>query len=63
MGEEVDLAREWLIKAEHDLTAAKVLAKSPERVLDAAIYHCQQAGRKGFESSLGVEAVPPREDA
>ena len=38
-----ELVRDWLTRASHDLQAARVLAAADDPLLDAAIYHCQQA--------------------
>ena len=39
----LELARDWLTRASHDLAAARALAAPAEPLLDSAIYHCQQA--------------------
>ena len=41
-----DLIKEWFIKAEHDLTAAKLLSKAEELLNDVIAFHCQQAVEK-----------------
>ena len=46
------LVRSWLIKARHDLAAARKLASDPEPYLDTAIYHCQQAAEKAIKGFL-----------
>lgn len=38
-----ELVRDWMIRASHDLQAARTLAAGKEPLLDTAIYHCQQA--------------------
>ena len=43
-----ELVRDWLTRASHDLQAARILATADHPVLDAAIYHCQQAGDEGM---------------
>ncbi|MBO1070555.1 hypothetical protein [Anabaena sp. AL93] len=35
--------RQWLIKSQRDLKAAYVLLNNEESLLDAVVYHCQQA--------------------
>ena len=46
------LVQSWLTKAQHDLTAARVLAAQAEPLLDTAVYHCQQAGEKVVKGFL-----------
>ena len=46
------LTRNWLIKAQHDLASARVLATSNPPLLDTAIYHCQQAAEKSLKGFL-----------
>ncbi len=43
---------EWLTKAEHDLSAAKVLIDSDNELSDVAIYHTQQCGEKALKAYL-----------
>ena len=47
-----ELVRNWLIKAQHDLGAAQKLSISPNAILDAGIYHCQQAAEKSIKAFL-----------
>lgn len=54
------LVRGWLVKARNDLSAADQLAAHPTPLLDAAVYHCQQAAEKavkGFLASHGQTLV------
>lgn len=46
------LVQNWLIKAQHDLASARVLAASDLPLLDTAIYHCQQAAEKAVKGFL-----------
>ena len=46
------LVQSWLIKAQHDLASARVLAASDPPLLDTAIYHCQQAAEKAVKGFL-----------
>ena len=48
----LDLVRGWLIKAQHDLAAARKLAGGDDPYLDTAIYHCQQAAEKAIKGLL-----------
>ena len=47
-----ELVRSWLLKASHDLAAARLLSAPGQAVLDVAIYHCQQAGEKAPKGFL-----------
>jgi HEPN domain-containing protein len=47
-----DLVRRWLVKAWHDLAAARKLSSGPDVYLDVAIYHCQQAAEKSLKAFL-----------
>jgi len=51
----LELARGWLVKAQHDLAAARKLATGPDPYLDTAIYHCQQAAEKAIKGLLVVQ--------
>ncbi len=46
-----DLLKAWLVKAQHDLAAARKLSADPDSYLDTAIYHCQQAAEKPSKPS------------
>lgn len=47
-----DLLKAWLVKAQHDLAAARKLSTEPDSYLDTAIYHCQQAAEKAIKAFL-----------
>jgi HEPN domain-containing protein len=47
-----ELIQEWLLKALHDLIAARLLAQTEPIVMDVAIYHCQQAAEKAVKAYL-----------
>jgi HEPN domain-containing protein len=47
-----ELVREWLKKAFRDLTVAKIVARSPEAIWEASLYHCQQAAEKALKGYL-----------
>ncbi|MGH7598574.1 MAG: HEPN domain-containing protein [bacterium] len=47
-----DLLKAWLVKAQHDLAAARKLSAEPDSYLDTAIYHCQQAAEKAIKAFL-----------
>jgi HEPN domain-containing protein len=46
------LVRSWLVKAQHDLASARVLAANDPPLLDTAVYHCQQAAEKAVKGYL-----------
>ena len=46
------LVQSWLIKAQHDLAAARKLSAEPDPYLDTAIYHCKQAAEKAMKGFL-----------
>jgi len=47
----------WLTKAAHDLESAQRLSSGPDPLLDAAIYHCQQAAVAFHLEGLAEEGV------
>jgi HEPN domain-containing protein len=47
-----ELVQAWLIKARHDLAAARKLAADPDPYLDTAVYHCQQTAEKAVKGFL-----------
>jgi HEPN domain-containing protein len=53
-----EIVRDWLTRASQDLRAARVLAAQEEPLLDAAIYHCQQAGEKAVKAWLQANDAP-----
>jgi len=53
-----ELVRDWLTRAAHDLDAARALADVGERLLDTAIYHCQQAAEKAIKAWLQSRDEP-----
>jgi HEPN domain-containing protein len=48
----LELVRDWLTRANHDLAAARALAALDPPLLDTAIYHCQQAAEKSVKGWL-----------
>jgi HEPN domain-containing protein len=48
----LEIVREWLARADHDLRSARWLASSKDPLLDTAIYHCQQAAEKSVKAWL-----------
>ena len=53
-----ELVRDWLTRASHDLQAARVLAAADNPLLDAALYHCQQAAEKAVKAWLQSKDDP-----
>jgi len=47
-----------LTRASHDLQAARILATADNPLLDAAIYHCQQAAEKAVKAWLQSKDDP-----
>jgi HEPN domain-containing protein len=55
------LVRSWLRKALHDLAASRMLGAGDPPLLDAAVYHCQQAAEKALKGFLVYwDCEPPR---
>ncbi len=54
----MELVRDWLTRACHDLQAAQILAASADPLLDTAIYHCQQAGEEAVKAWLQAQDNP-----
>jgi HEPN domain-containing protein len=52
-----DEINQWIIKAQHDLGAARLLIQSNEPYLDIVVYHCQQAGEKALKAYLTYQDV------
>lgn len=47
-----ELVRGWVLKARHDLAAARKLAAGDDPYRDVAVYHCQQAAEKALKGLL-----------
>jgi HEPN domain-containing protein len=50
--------RAWIRKTENDLRAAERLLAGDDPVLDAAVYHCQQATEKALKGFLALHELP-----
>ena len=48
----IELVRDWLTRASHDLRSSRALASLDDPLLDTAIYHCQQAAEKSIKAWL-----------
>ena len=54
----LELVRDWLTRASHDLDAARALSVLEDPLLDAAIYHWQQAAEKTVKGWLQLQDDP-----
>lgn len=52
--------KEWLHKAKEDFQAARRLLRPPQRLSNAAAFHCQQAIEKSLKGFLAWHDVPIR---
>jgi len=52
--------RAWLVKAVTDLRAAEAMLGLDPPLLEAAVFHCQQAAEKAFKGFLTWRNVPFR---
>jgi HEPN domain-containing protein len=55
--ESLELARAWMEKAAHDLETARLLIHREKRLLDIAVYHCQQAAEKALKGWLTAREI------
>ncbi|MFN2542643.1 MAG: HEPN domain-containing protein [Chthoniobacterales bacterium] len=55
--ESLALAGAWLQKAAHDLATARLLVQEEKRLLDIAVYHCQQAAEKSLKGWLTAKEI------
>lgn len=53
----MQLTRDWLTKALHDLQTARIIANAVEGPLDTAIYHCQQSAEKAMKGWLVANGI------
>jgi HEPN domain-containing protein len=57
---EMNIVDLWLKKARNDLASAKKLSSGNNKILDTAIYHCQQAAEKAIKAyliSIGINFI------
>ena len=52
MSEEIDIARQWVVKAKNDLLNADNNLKAKEVPFDTVCFHCQQATEKFLKAFL-----------
>ena len=58
MDDQLRSALDWLAKAERDYEAARRMIDEPgEPLLDAGVYHCQQAAEKALKGWLTGRGV------
>ena len=56
----IELVRDWMTRASHDLRSARLLSAADDPPLDTAIYHCQQAAEKSVKAWLQGQDEPFR---
>ena len=56
----LELVRDWMTRASHNLRSARLLAAADDPPLDTAIYHCQQAAEKSIKAWLQGQDIPFR---
>jgi len=59
MKNRIELVKEWLLKAEHDLKAAQKLLNSEENLNDIVCFHCQQAAEKYLKAYMVYLGIRP----
>lgn len=52
MDRKQQLVGAWLAKAHSDLDTARLLIRDEKRLLDVAMYHCQQTAEKAIKAWL-----------
>ena len=52
------ITRQWVGKAENDITAARLLLKGKPLLSDEVCFHCQQAIEKYFKGLLAEQGMP-----
>jgi HEPN domain-containing protein len=57
MRPELEVVREWLVKAQNDLASAKLLLTSEVPIRDTGCFHCQQTVEKAFKAFLTFHTV------
>ncbi len=53
-----ELAQEWLVRAEHDLRAARYLLTMPDPPPESVGFHAQQCAEKAFKGYLTLHRIP-----
>jgi HEPN domain-containing protein len=55
--ESLESARSWMEKSAHDLETARLLIRREKRLLDIAVYHCQQTAEKALKACLTANEI------
>ncbi len=58
MKAETQVIRDWIAKAQHDLTSARIILASEEGPTDTVCFHAQQAAEKILKALLIVRSIP-----
>jgi len=53
-----ELAQEWLVRAEHDLRAARYLLTMPDPPPESVGFHAQQCAEKALKGYLTLHQIP-----
>ena len=53
-----ELAREWLVRAEHDLRVARYLLTMPDPPPESVGFHAQQCAEKALKGYLTLRQIP-----
>lgn len=56
-GETIEIAKQWIVKGDHDLGTAKVTYLHIPEYLDTVTFHCQQAVEKYLKSYLIFKSI------
>ncbi len=60
-GRLIEIVRQWVMKADHDLEIVRRDISSPEPLTDVLCFHCQQAVEKYLKAFLVYNQIkPPR---
>jgi len=58
MKAEAQIIQDWIAKAQHDLTSARIILASEEGPTDTVCFHAQQAAEKILKVLLTVRSIP-----
>lgn len=58
MKAEAQIIRDWVAKAQHDLTSARIILAAEEGPTDTVCFHAQQAAEKILKALLIVRSIP-----
>ena len=59
MPPDFEIVREWLIRADRDLQAARLLLENPTPLLEYVLFHCQQAVEKALKGYIEYREIRP----